>query len=277
MNARVFPSFSGLNLDWFQSYVKLMSFANFRPNYYFREENNKYIIKTANRFWEFFQLFRLRYHAFKSKGIFTRLSHLDIDEYDFSCDHIVIICKETNHVVGTYRVRPSTFTDDFYSQSEFSLDEFLLRKGGKLELGRACIDPSYRDGAVIDILWRGIGKYSKLCHAKYLFGCSSVKTLDPLEAGKYYHYLKNNDSLIEEENIAPLSKFKKEIPFLTSVETGDLSRELPPLLRVYLKAGAKVYGAPAFDEDFECIDFLTIIDVDKLEPQFARRYFNKNV
>ncbi|HEX3035652.1 MAG TPA: hypothetical protein VHT73_11080 [Thermodesulfobacteriota bacterium] len=51
----------------------------------------------------------------------------------------------------------------------------------------------------------------------------------------------------------------------------EKSEELvPPLLKSYLKAGAKVCGAPALDRKFRCVDFLPILDVELLSTSFER-------
>jgi putative hemolysin len=48
---------------------------------------------------------------------------------------------------------------------------------------------------------------------------------------------------------------------------------LPPLLLSYINAGAKVIGKPAFDQDFNCLDFLTILKLQDLRSSFKKRYF----
>ena len=57
------------------------------------------------------------------------------------------------------------------------------------------------------------------------------------------------------------------------MDASDIKGLIPPLLRSYFTAGAKVYGEPALDLDFKCIDFLTILDVNNLTSGYKRRYF----
>jgi len=45
----------------------------------------------------------------------------------------------------------------FYSQDEFNLDQVLALPGRFLEIGRTCVDPDYRGGAVFIDAVVGIG------------------------------------------------------------------------------------------------------------------------
>jgi putative hemolysin len=47
---------------------------------------------------------------------------------------------------------------------------------------------------------------------------------------------------------------------------------IPKLLRAYLALGAKICGPPALDRQFKTIDFLTLLDLDKM-PLLARQRF----
>ena len=245
-----------------------------RPNYIINVETANYLLKTATNIKELFLAFKLRQQAFAArKSFFKNLIEFDIDEFDFSCDHLVIIDKKKKKVCGTYRLRPSTYSPNFYSQTEFDLNNFLKIPGEKLELGRACIAPEHRNGAVIDILWKGIGQYAIACNARYLFGCSSVKTTNRQKARSLYQLLDEKQSLSCEYLISPLATFDGHIFDNTAVKE-DVGHLLPPLLRSYLNAGAKVHGAPAFDFAFNCIDFFTILDLAQISSAYKKRYFS---
>jgi putative hemolysin len=47
---------------------------------------------------------------------------------------------------------------------------------------------------------------------------------------------------------------------------------VPKLLRAYLSVGAKICGPPALDREFKTIDFLTLLDLERL-PLSARSKF----
>ena len=177
--------------------------------------------------------------------------------------------------MGTYRLLSSHFTHDFYSSSEFELGDFLRVPAVKLELGRACVHSNYRNGNTIDLLWKGLSRYIMETKTEYLFGCSSVKTVSPEAMNRLFRTLHDQEGLTDEYQIRPTWDYR--FPgFLSSgpepmsaVERREL---LPPLLRSYLNAGAKVHGWPALDREFQCTDLLTILDWTKLNPRFRSRF-----
>jgi putative hemolysin len=182
-------------------------------------------------------------------------------------------------IVGTYRLICSRFSKTFYSETEFSLGQFLSRPGVKLELSRACIDRDYRDGMVIALLWRGLVQYSQEVKANMLFGCASIRSMDTLEVANIYHYLNSKSFLSEEHQIQPLPSYVMpgfEASRLEVQQNGGNVEEgkslIPPLLNSYLRAGAKVFGAPALDQSFQCVDLFTVLQLDEMSRLFERRY-----
>jgi putative hemolysin len=156
------------------------------------------------------------------------------------------------------------------------MDDFLKESGTKLELGRVCIDISHRNGNVIDLLWKGIGKYAELTNAKFLFGCSSVHTVDIRKSKMINEELKSEDAIGYGYDIYPQAKYVPvEEGMSDHVDLGsNVDSLVPSLLKSYLKAGAKVYGKPALDKEFECFDYMTILNLDSLTKLFKRRYFS---
>ena len=53
--------------------------------------------------------------------------------------------------------------------------------GEILELGRSCVDPTYRSGATMQLLWRGIAEYVFYHDISIMFGCASLPGTDPAE------------------------------------------------------------------------------------------------
>jgi putative hemolysin len=49
--------------------------------------------------------------------------------------------------------------DGFYTALEFDLGGITAPVGELMELGRSCVEPGYRTGAVMQLLWRGIADY----------------------------------------------------------------------------------------------------------------------
>ncbi len=256
-------------------------FLTYSPSFEIEIETSKYLLKTASKMSELLNVFELRYQNFlESTKDGASMDGYDVDALDSLCDHIIIIDKESSNVVGTYRVISSLFSNHFYSQGEFSLDQFLKLPGEKLELGRACIHHGHRNGAVIDLLWKGICRYLKITDAKYLFGCSSVKTVDFETSKIIYDHLKDEGMLRNDLGIRSIGKYAMDMGAeAIQVESEERQRivkaYLPNLLRSYFQAGSRVYGPPALDIEFECIDFLTILNVDEMSSSYKRRYMGQ--
>lgn len=254
----------------------------FAPHVKIHIEKGDYIVKTAENGEQLEESLRLRFDIFHREYMNSkRRVGIDIDRLDFLCDHILIFSRTEKRVVGTYRLLSSHFVDKFYSEAEFSMNGLLQESGAKLELGRACIEKDHRNGVVINLLWRGIASYIAKTESKYLFGCASVKTLDVATAAMIYRYLASKRALDFNYGIVPTKKFRAATfnEKLTEVREfgGELSddfmqEQIPALFQSYLKMGAKVGGEPAFDKDFHCIDFLTLLKVDEMNPLFLRRY-----
>ncbi len=250
---------------------------SFKTNVHINLEYGDYVLKTATSLPELWEAFKLRYECFVEpleKNV-LKLG-VDIDEYDYRCDHLLIIEKSTKRVCGTYRLRSSRFVDNFYSDSEFFLKNFYNTQGNKVELGRACIHKDFRNGATISLIWKGLSEYMRLTNSRYMFGCSSVFTTDSAEVSALIQYLKDKGHHSANYKVDTTLNFHidiKENLELSEEQVQMAKSKLPGLINTYLMAGAKVYGYPAYDRDFECIDLLTILDLEDVRSSYKRRYF----
>lgn len=260
---------------------QLFKFITFKPKVYVYLETSDYILKTATNFKELGEAFKLRYDCFLKKIDNNPLRiNLDIDEYDFKCDHLLILNKKKKKVIGTYRLRSTRFVNDFYSEDEFHLKHFLNQPGHKVELGRACVHEDFRNGSTINLLWKGIAEYMKITNSEYMFGCSSIYSEDSKEISELIQYLKDKGWHANPFNIDTQLDFHMEIKEdlkLTEEQEARAKELFPGLVKTYMMAGGKVHGYPAHDKDFQCVDFFTILHLDDLTSAYRRRYFSWSV
>lgn len=248
----------------------------YQPNIKLHIRKPPYILKTAESEAELNAAYRLRAQVFFEESGNSAIADYDRDEFDATCDHILIIDERTGALAGTYRVRSTQFNEDFYSAGEFELGPILQLPGHKLELGRAAVHRDYRNGSVLSMLWRGIANYSVLADCDYLFGCSSVFTTDFLTAARISLHLRKMGALSPEAVTRPTPKYRiRDFAALEAYcepEYGAAAAQasLPPLFQAYLRMGAKVCGEPAFDAPFNCVDFLTLLELEKLGRMFRR-------
>lgn len=256
--------------------MNLDSLKNFKPKVIFSIDTDDFTIKTASSVEDLKLALSLRHKVFLEEGLNrSHESGLEFDSYDHRADHLMIISKELGEAVGTYRLIHSNFSDVFYSQGEFYLDDFLKLEGAKLELGRACTHKDYRSGRTMDLLWQGLSRYIRETQTRFLFGCSSLDTIEPDVAFSVSKSLQKKEALSFDLNIHPTQKYEFENSqenFEKASVDPKILRTLPPLLRSYLHAGSQVHGLPALDKDFACSDLLTILDLTKLNKKFAERY-----
>jgi putative hemolysin len=216
---------------------------------------------------------RLRYEVFKREygaRFIGSAAGLDTDSFDPYCDHLIVRSKGTGEVVGTYRVllpEQAHHIGRYYSQSEFFMTRIERQIPNLVELGRSCVDPEHRNGAVIMLLWSAIIRYMRHHNRRYLIGCASVSMRDGgTQAASLWNRFRSEsmvDSLLEAFPKHPLALSR--IPVDTKVQE-------PALIRGYLKIGAKVCGEPSWDPDFNTADFLLLMDLQSMHPRYARHF-----
>ena len=216
---------------------------------------------------------RLRYRVFAEEmgaSLPYNAEGLDIDEFDAYCDHLIVRDRETLQVVGTYRVLPPEQAKQIgrlYSGSEFDLArlEHLLPK--TVEIGRSCVHEDYRSGGVIMALWAGLGSYMKQNGYEIMLGCASV----PMGDGG--HYAASLNRILQEKYLSPIEyRTFPKLPLPLDKLNATLDVEAPPLIKGYLRVGAKICGEPAWDPDFNTADFLTMFRLSDINPKYAKHF-----
>jgi putative hemolysin len=211
---------------------------------------------------------------------------LDIDPFDEFCDHLIVEETATNEIVGTYRLQTGQLAAanlGYYSEREFDFVPYEPFRCEMVELGRACVHADHRNFNLLHFLLRGIARYAVERNARFLIGCSSISSQDPVEGVETYKELKPH--LVEPKL---RTQPRKEFAVAGGDDAGWFGARLhratpgspPPatagassrLLRAYLAIGAKICGPPAIDRDFGTIDFLTLLDLHVL-PAIVRAHF----
>jgi putative hemolysin len=209
---------------------------------------------------------RLRHRIFAGE-LGATLPHpfLDRDRFDAHCDHLVVREDATGEIVGTYRMLPpdrARAAGALYAESEFAIDALAPLRPSLVETGRSCVHPDHRNGAVIGLVWAGLARYMLLTGNRWLVGCASVPLSDGGgQAAEVWRQVQARHLGPEDRRVTPRNPWQPVEP---------VKQGLPPLLRGYLRLGAKVCGAPALDPDFDCADFLILLDVEQLDQRYLR-------
>lgn len=214
---------------------------------------------------------RLRYQVFHTELGATLHSlepGLDVDEFDEFCDHLVVRHDATGDIVGTYRMLPPERAVDagkLYSDTEFDLTKLADLRTSLVETGRSCVHAEHRTGAVVSLVWAGIARYMVLSGHRYLAGCASVPLADGgAYAASVWDMLQEKYYADDERRVQPHRPWQTE-----GVQRVE-KLVLPPLVRGYLRLGAKVCGPPAHDADFNVADFFVLLDIHGVDERYVK-------
>jgi putative hemolysin len=242
-------------------------------------------VRLAENQLEIEKTLQLRYNVFNlemGEGLpQSAATQKDRDNYDYYCDHLIVIDKnKDNEIVGTYRIQRREVAKQnigFYSENEFDLKCLYELEDEVAEVGRSCVHPDYRNGSVISLLWAGIGEYIQQYKIRYLMGCGSIHSTDPTVASEIYAFLKYNNALADERfAIKPLPEF--EVPGLDKnfaiLDIKETIKKIPPLIKGYLRLGAKICGTPALDSVFQTTDVFVLFDSTQITERYLHKYLS---
>ncbi|MEU9160548.1 GNAT family N-acyltransferase [Streptomyces sp. NPDC048424] len=195
---------------------------------------------------------------------------LDSDAFDAYCDHLLVIEEETEQVVGTYRLLPperAAVAGRLYSEGEFDLSALAPIRPDLVEVGRSCVHPDHRNGAVIALIWAGLAHYMDRTGHNWLAGCCSIPLADGGVLAAATREAALTRSLAPEEyRVTP------HLPWNPEGITFPDRMELPPLLRGYLRLGAWVCGEPALDAEFGCADLYVLLSLRRTNPRYLKHF-----
>jgi putative hemolysin len=235
---------------------------------------------------------RLRYKVFYEEGGAiahgrAALVRRDICPFDKFCDHLLIVDLTARNafgrvkpkIVGTYRLLRSEVAAEhggFYSEGEFDIAPLLARHAGKrfLELGRSCVHAKYRSKRVIELLWRGLWTYIQHYHIDVMFGCASLPGTNPLAIALPLSFLHHHASAESEWQVRP--RAGRAVP-MDVLDKGAIDQRrglaaLPPLIKGYLRVGAKFGEGAVIDPQFGTIDVFTVMPIAEIEHRYIAYY-----
>ena len=196
----------------------------------------------------------------------------DIDIFDPYCDHLLARDAD-GRLIGTYRVLPphqARRVGGLYAETEFDLTRLLHLRPRLLELGRACVHRDHRSGAVIMALWAGLADYMRQHQLQAMIGCSSVSMRD---GG---HYAASLWARLRDGHLSPVEdRVQPRLALPVDSLRQDLPAQAPALLKGYLRVGARICGAPAWDPDFNTADFPLLMRLDDVRPRYARHFLER--
>jgi putative hemolysin len=230
---------------------------------------------------------RLRYRVFyEEMGAVPTpdmlASRIDADRFDEHADHLVVVDLERGTerqpcVVGCYRVLRESVARDrggFYTAHEFDLGGVHCADGEIMELGRSCVEPEYRTGAVMQLLWRGIADYIDSHRVGLMLGCASLPGTDPEAAALVLSFLHHN--VLAPEGLRPRALADRFVRTdrmpAEAVDMRAALKQLPPLLKAYLRMGGMIGEGAVIDRQFNTIDVCLVLPTERVQANYQRHY-----
>ncbi len=236
---------------------------------------------------------RLRYKVFYEEGAAradrtAALIRRDVCRYDKAADHLIVVDHAAVNrlgrvkpkVVACYRIVSQAAADElggFCSAQEFDIAPLVARHADKrfAELGRACVLKQWRGSRALELLWRGIGMYVDHYRIDVLIGCASLPGVDPARHVRALRFVETRARAADAWSVGlhgapPAATHPQEPCDEAALRAGE--RELPPLIRSYLRCGARFGDGVYVDRQFGVTDLFVVMPVAEMDPRFFGRF-----
>ena len=220
---------------------------------------------------------RLRYQVFAVEmgaNLPAILPGHDIDLFDDFCEHLLVRDMASQEVIGTYRVLTPTQArraGSTYSDTEFDMTRLRSLRQRMAELGRSCVHANHRHGGVILALWGALADFMVRNQLDTMIGCASIPMqhnggFSGQAAASIWRQVRQFHLADVAYHVTP----RLALP----VERIDDSLEFEPpaLIKGYLRLGAKVLGAPAWDPEFNSADLPMMMRIADLPPRYLKHF-----
>ena len=231
---------------------------------------------------------RLRYRVFVEEMGATpspadATARRESDRFDPYFDHLLLIdteCADPDKelgVVGVYRLMTGTRARagiGFYGAGEYDLSKLDAYPAETLELGRSCVDADYRGGAGMHLLWTGLGQYVAEHGVQILFGVASFHGRETAPIAQALSYLHYNHLAPEDLRVRALAASYVDMAILPpeAVNKIEAMRQIPALIKAYIRLGGYVGDGAFIDHEFNTIDVCLLMDTSRMVQRYRQFY-----
>ncbi len=231
---------------------------------------------------------RLRYRVFVEEmgapaADADHALRLEKDQFDAYFDHLIMIDRHRDtpdpldRVVGVYRLLPgerARSAGGFYGAGEYDLTPLEIQPRKTLELGRSCVAAEYRGSAAMHLMWTALAQYVTERGIEILFGVASFHGTDPGAIAPALSYL-------HQRHLAPPDLRVRAQPegFVAmdrlpdgAFEPREAVRQIPNLIKAYLRLGGFVGEGAFIDRDFNTIDVCLLMDTARMVDKYKVLY-----
>jgi putative hemolysin len=235
---------------------------------------------------------KLRYRVFYKEmsaiaDAATLFARRDIDAFDAICDHLLVVDHARSRhdilrkpeIVGTYRLLRQHIAErhgGFYSAAEFDIEPLLRRHRHLrfLELGRSCVLSHYRNKRTVELLWQGIWNYVVQHRQDVMIGCASLEGTNPDRLALPLSFLHHFARAPEEWRARTVDARHVEMNRVPkdAIDPKTALKQLPPLIKGYLRLGAFVGEGAVVDDQFGTTDILIILPISAINARYLTHF-----
>ena len=208
------------------------------------------------------------------------------DRFDPYFEHLLLIDNECDDpeiergVVGAYRLLSGTRAKSgigFYGAGEYDLSLLENYPRETLELDRSCVDAGHRGGAGMHLLWAGLGQYVTEHKIGILFGVASFHGNDPAPFAQALSYLHQNHLAPPELRVKAIAESRARMDILPpeQVDKVEAMRQIPALIKAYIRIGGFVGDDAYIDYNFNTVDVCLLMDTSLMVQRYQKFYLRQ--
>jgi putative hemolysin len=243
---------------------------------------------------------RLREITFRAVGEGTG-NEIDLDDFDYYYNHAFLWNRVRQEVIGSYRLGLADEivrdhgVQGLYTHTLFKFDERLMdRIQPAIEMGRSFIRPEYQKAYIsLYLLWKGISAYiGRNPHYRVLFGPVSI-TNEYREASRGMILACMRQICMAGDLVSFVAPrippkpprraewcmkeyrhFLGDLDLMATLvaEIEPDHKDIPILLRQYLKLNGKLLAFNVDPEFSSVVDGLIMVELSQTSPKTLRRY-----
>ena len=208
----------------------------------------------------------------------------EYDSYDRFAEYLAVF--HNGKIVGTYRIinrEAAEKMGGFYTESEFDISKIKKSGANIAEMSRACVDPAYRDNAlVMRLLWVGLGEYIVRNKIGIVFGVASWVGTNPAVSAQAISYLYYNHlsplrlrATVESTKLAAgVNPKLTRMNILPEVFVDPVlaRREMTPLVKGYLRINATFGRGVFIDKPFNSYDVFVMLQTKNMDALYRKHF-----
>ena len=256
-----------------------------------RIEAGRFTVRLAETEEDVAAAQRLRYRVFVEEmgatpSIEDAADRRERDRFDPYFEHLLLVDNETKNadaelgVVGVYRLMRGDRARDgigFYGQAEYDLTKLMNYPRQTVELGRSCVDLEHRGGAGMHLLWTGLGEYVSQHDVSIMFGVASFHGSETAPLAQALSYLHHNHLAPEDLRVRAVADRFEPMDILPSEQVSKIEamRQIPTLIKAYIRLGGFVGEGAYVDYDFNTVDVCLLMDTARMVQRYRTFYQRK--